>query len=764
MLPQPYLAHPYPLQENFTGRLKERAMLTEWVRAQNGPPVLSLVGMGGLGKSALTWFWLNEDLPQEKLKLSGILWWSFYEREASFESFTSHALFYASGGTIDPAQLSSDYDRMEAILCILRGSPFLLILDGAERLLRAYHALDAPYKGDDFSAEAGDKHLLCTNPLAGAFLQWLTASGTKTRTLITTRLHPKELNDLAGCRKEELERLEPDDAVEFMHRQGIKGPRTAIIHACQPYDFLPLCLRLLSGAIRKDPRRPNDIAAADNWHPPKNLVAREHHILHIAYDTMAKDLQDLLSRIAAMRGPVDYDTAKVLSKYKDEEQLKEALAELEDRGLLFRQKAGLRYDLHPIVRQYAYERLGDKAATHAALKDYFAAVPEPDKIETLDDLQPAIELFHHTIRSGAYEDAYKIYRDRLAEPLYFQLGAYDIVISLLQAFFLDGENNPPRLKDESDQAWLLIALPAAYHATGQSRKATGLTQRHNTIRDKLGQKGNLATGLGNLAISQLSLGDLKQAQSNFQQRIDIFREIKNDWREAVGHHEFGLLLSYMGRHEQADKELQKSLSMFTEQKAEQWLGLTWSYQAIRAILMNEPETALKTLDNAHHFWKLTAKHQHPYERDLVQILWLRGTAKRLLGNLVDSEVDLNEALSRCRKIRLVEFEADILLELAKLLWQKATSKNKHLIAQAKDLAREALDIADRCEYRLQQADIHNFLAEMAMAESDKQTARKHAEIAKERAYCDGPPHVYKKALDTQVFPSLPSPKIKSFAS
>jgi len=60
--PQPYLAHPYPLQENFTGRLKERAMLTEWAGGADSEPLLSLVGMGGLGKSALTWFWLQEPL------------------------------------------------------------------------------------------------------------------------------------------------------------------------------------------------------------------------------------------------------------------------------------------------------------------------------------------------------------------------------------------------------------------------------------------------------------------------------------------------------------------------------------------------------------------------------------------------------------------------------------------------------------------------------------------------------------------------------
>jgi tetratricopeptide (TPR) repeat protein len=756
-LPHPYLAHPYPLQENFTGRLKERAMLTEWVRAQNGQPVLSLVGMGGLGKSALTWFWLHEDLPHENLKLSGIIWWSFYESEASFESFISHALLYASKGAIDPTQLPSDYDRMEVLFCILQGSPLLLILDGLERLLRAYHALDAAYKGDDFSAETGDKHLLCANPLAGAFLQWLTASGTKTKTLITTRLHPKEIQDLAGCRKQDLEHLEPDDAVEFMRRQGIQGPRTDIIHACEPYDFLPLCLRLLSGAIREDPQKPCDIAAADNWHPQANLTNREHHILQISYDTMAKDRRDLLSRIAAMRGPVDYDTAKVLSKYKNEEELKEALRELVARGLLFRQKDTARYDLHPIVRQYAYERLGDKTAAHTILKNYFAVIPKPEKIETLDDLLPAIELFHHTIRSGGFEDALKIYLDRLTDPLYFQLGAYDVQISLIQAFYPNGEDKPPCLNDESEQGWILNELAVAYGKIGHSRKAVTLIERGNAIRDKHGDKKNLARGLSNLAFAQIRLGDLKQAEANLQRCITICIEIKDPW-ETVGRYELGLLLTYTGRYEKADTEFQKALSICTGQQHDSDQCIVWFFRALREILMDKPKSALQALGKAQQSWEIWAKTRYPIELHLVQILYFSGAAKRQIPDLPAAEVDLNDALSRCRRIRLVEFEANILLELAKLQYQKAAGKNKQLITQAKDLTREALDIADRCEYRLIQADIHNFLAEMALAESDKATARKHAEIAKERAYCDGPPYAYQKALDTatQLLAQLPN--------
>lgn len=55
------------------------------------------------------------------------------------------------------------------------------------------------------------------------------------------------------------------------------------------------------------------------------------------------------------------------------------LQDLIERGLV--QRAGDRFDLHPIVRRYAYERLGDAArrATHRRLRDYFAAVPPRSK-------------------------------------------------------------------------------------------------------------------------------------------------------------------------------------------------------------------------------------------------------------------------------------------------------------------------------------------------------------------------------------------------
>ncbi|MCP4693113.1 MAG: hypothetical protein GY859_34035, partial [Desulfobacterales bacterium] len=84
------------------------------------------------------------------------------------------------------------------------------------------------------------------------------------------------------------------------------------------------------------------------------------------------------------------------------------------------------------------------------MRDYFAALETPDKVEKIEDLNPVIELYHHTVRAGRLDEAFELFRDRLSNPLYFHFGAYPLQIELLRALFPDGEDRPPRLKDEGD--------------------------------------------------------------------------------------------------------------------------------------------------------------------------------------------------------------------------------------------------------------------------------------------------------------------------
>ena len=116
---------------------------------------------------------------------------------------------------------------------------------------------------------------------------------------------------------------------------------------------------------------------------------------------------------------------------------------------------------------------------------------------------------------------------------------------------------------------------------------------------------------------------------------------------------------------------------------------------------------------------------------------------------------------------MVDHEPDILLGLAQLRYAQMVSgpgegqpetlkpeTMKRKLNEALSLAKEALDIADRCGYRLVQADAHLVLAQLALSEveglafeaGDLPEARRHAEAARERAWCDGPPHRYEAAF------------------
>ena len=89
-----FLAHPYPMPPNFTGRVAERAMLNRWLEADAVHPLLVVRALGGFGKSALAWHWLMNDVSPAKWPR--VVWWSFYEADASFDNFLADTLQYLS--------------------------------------------------------------------------------------------------------------------------------------------------------------------------------------------------------------------------------------------------------------------------------------------------------------------------------------------------------------------------------------------------------------------------------------------------------------------------------------------------------------------------------------------------------------------------------------------------------------------------------------------------------------------------------------------
>jgi tetratricopeptide (TPR) repeat protein len=764
------LKHPYPMPPNFTGRAAERQMLTQWLKADMDHPLLVLRALGGFGKSALGWHWLLYDV--DPARWPRVVWWSFYD-EPIFDIFLRETLAYLG---VDPRGLGPR-QQIDTLLRLLHYPGVLLILDGFERALRAYSGMGAAYQGDlplprpglgeGGGWGEGEGQRDCVSPIAEHFLRSLCClPGMRGKVLMTTRLRPRALEThggdlLQGCREEELTQMQPADAVAFFRAQGVRGSRAEIERACQPYGYHPLSLRLLAGLVARDLQQPGDMAAARRLDVSGDLVARRHHVLAQAYDNLTPARQNLLSRIACFRGAVTYDALRAVQTSEVSETSEVSLdADLRDlvaSGLLHHDRQTNRYDLHPIVRRYAYDRLDgpEREAAHGQLRDYFAAVPPPERVQRLEDLAPVIELYHHTVRAGQHEEALRLYSDRLQRAIYYQFGAYQLQIELLRALFPDGENQPPRLKTKRAQSWTANDLAMSYSLSGQPLRAVPLFKMSAEVDESQRDKVNLAADLGNLAQQQMAVGALQAAQANLHRQIGLGQEGEDERNKAVGHVELGRLLAYQGLWEKAEREL-AALVIVEKEKQINWQGITWAYRALRALLLARwtaitpnPQPPISSTPDAliaaRQALKLAdeyARTHYPLERDYVRAHWLLGAAHRANGDMEDADRHLSEALTRCRSINMVDHEADILLDLARL--RAATGAR----AEALRLAQEALTITERSGYVLQGADVHLFLAQMALDDGEKGTALEHAREARRLATCDGPPdYTYKVAYD-----------------
>jgi len=193
--PELYAVPAYILTNRFIGRSSELDGLDAWAKSSDA--VMVVEGIGGLGKSAVTWEWLNNRAPAAIPNLAGRVWWSFYEKGTSMVTFVRYTLAYVTGQ--DPEALgkdSSHYQRGQRLLTELCRRPYLLVLDGFERVLTAYHRLDkAQILDERVDADLRD----CINPPDGELLAQLLRCG-PSKILISTRLFPSGLED-RGSRK-----------------------------------------------------------------------------------------------------------------------------------------------------------------------------------------------------------------------------------------------------------------------------------------------------------------------------------------------------------------------------------------------------------------------------------------------------------------------------------------------------------------------------------------------------------------------------------
>jgi tetratricopeptide (TPR) repeat protein len=759
--PEEFIAHPYTLLQThrLVGRQPELSLLTDWVTKPNSEiykaRILNIVAIGGLGKSALTWTWFKDIASQEMNPLAGRMWWSFYESDATFENFVTRALAYISRRPLAEIQQIPAPERETQLLAALDREPFLLVLDGLERILIAYARMDAARLEE--SQVGNQRNLRKTADLrAGRFLKKL-AQVTNCRILVSTRLYPAELeteggDPAPGTFRRNLTGLTDEDAVELWRALKVTGSRELLLPIFTTFDKHPLLIQALAGEVKRFRRAPGNFEewrkANPQFDPTKFQLLQDamSHVLEFALHGLGDKAHQVLRTIAAFRMPARYDTLAELligegKPCANERELDKVLTELEDRGLVGWDKRANRYDLHPLVRGVVWSGLSDDArrGVYTTLHAHFEAVPMIDdylKVTSLEDLTPAIELYNTLIGLGRYDDACYLFYERLSKATFHRLSAGRQSVELLELLFTDGLEQLPDLNRQSEQAYTFNALALGYNLSGQPGRAAALYRRANIIYSEMKNDGFLSVGLSNLSDTLRLLGALCESESAARRALAITHEQETRLQEAVSLSWLGSTLVARGLTNDSGYALQRALRLFIAHSERQFEGGVNSFLAQRALLRGEFTRALSFANRA---WELA--HVQGYERDFILAARAQGEAAFGLNDLAAADERLHHALTRARMVNLVEEELPALVALAELRRRQGDVK------ATRELLEDVWEAAERGPYPLIHADALNVLAQVERDEGNREKAAEAARRAYELAWCDGPPFAYHWGLE-----------------
>lgn len=544
------------------GREAETKLLDDaWYQVVNGknprPHVLTLVALGGEGKTSLVAKWAAALAHQDWSGCAAVFAWSFYSQgtkeqtAASSDLFLDAALsFFGDNEMAGSAQHASEKGKRLAQLVGAKRT--LLILDGVEPLQYA--------PTSTMAGELKDAGLT-------ALLKGL-AANSHGLCVVTTRYTMPDLKAYwqTTAPEKPLLRLSREAGVALLQYLGVTGSFTRNIpfgeekkqELVNEFEKLvedvqghALTLNLLGGFLKRafkgDIRQRDRVKfdKADNktqgGHAFRTMAAYEQWLLEGGDEGRSEvailRLMGLFDRpadagcIYALRETVIPDLTEVLVGLEDEDW-EFCLTGLEGANLLtVNREAGalLSLDAHPLLREYFAKQLREQhpeafRAAHQRLYQHLCATTQEGKQPTLADLQPLYQAVSHGCLAGVQQQACEeVYRDRILRGRehysWHKLGAYGSEIGAQACFFESPWQRVSPALTEVAQAWLLNEAAFCLRALGRLDESVEPMRVGLEMRVKHENWKQAAINASNLSELELTLGRLDAAVSDVAQSV-----------------------------------------------------------------------------------------------------------------------------------------------------------------------------------------------------------------------------------------------------
>ncbi|MEP0266831.1 DUF4062 domain-containing protein [Dokdonia sp.] len=752
--PNLYAQPPYIGSHKFVGRRAELEKLNDWAQASDPHPVLLFEAIGGNGKSMLTWEWTNNHASETRTDWAGKFWYSFYERGALMSDFCRHALAYMTQKLLGEFKKKKMPELTELLLAHLRAKPWLFILDGLERVLVAYHRIDAAEILDE---EVNDPTDIMSdrNPCAAIRPQdddliLALASVAPSKILISSRLIPKVLINpsnlpIAGVQRFPLTGLRPKDAEALIKSCGVSGDSKKIQnYLSENCDCHPLVIGVLAGLITDYlPDRDNFDAWVDD---PElgggklnlgtlDLVQKRNHILKTALESLHPMSKQLLSTLSMLTDVIDYPTLCAFNPHLDIEAenvsqpqaislLKETVKNLEQRGFVQYDHLSSTYNLHPVVRGVVAGSLqSEKRVAYGQLVvDYFSqkAHKPYEEVETLEDVSNGIHIVRTLLKMGEFQKAYEIYVGELSIAIKFNLEAHNENLMLLRPFFLNSWSEMPEGVSKAASSIILNSAAISIGYSGEIEKA--LMMFNNILEYELKERmysHNFLVTLCSMSVFFLRITMPKKSIKYIILAIKGSILVYSQGIEFLGRCNYFYCLIFIGEYKKANEEwkwIEKNIN-------KSWSRSLYRLGTAESVFCNYQYRIrkLKEKDLIH----AEQKARKGKNRTVIRrLLLLRGVWNIDKNKLKGAEKNLLEAVMMARKTGKVEPQEETLLALTKLkLGTLQNPKEKAL------------------ELEKMRNPHHLSLAQLWEAIGDTQKATDHALLAYKKYWGEGEPYV-----------------------
>jgi tetratricopeptide (TPR) repeat protein len=571
---------PSTILARLIGRETEMEMLEDAWR-DPAMHVLTLVAVGGAGKTALVHHWMQrfEAAGWKTKGAAAAFAWSFYsqgggeDRQASGDAFIDAALRFF--GEHDPP--ATPRDRGLRLAELVRRRRTLLILDGLE-----------PLQEPPASAQGGK----VKDPAVAALIRALAADNPGLLVL-TTREPVADLASREGqsVHSHDLDQLSPAAGAALLRWLGVAGKAGALEALSTEMHGHAFTLTLLGTYLRDahqgDVRAWKDLdlleaaALIDNQKAARVMAAYagwfgegpERQILALLglFDRPADAAAvTALRQEPAIPGLTDQLMALGTPRWNVAlERLRRARLLLEEEGTT----AADALDAHPLVREHfgkVLERDAPAAwrAGHERLYRHYAAATD-DLPDTLPAMQPLYLAIGHGCRAGQRQEVCdevywrRVQRGREGFSVH-KLGAFGADLTALAGFFEQPWDRPARELRPGDQAWLLNTAGFYLRALGRLVEAIEPMEAGLQMAVDAEQWKNGAIAARNLSELTLTVGQLHRALDHARTAVELADRSGDRFQRIVNRTTLGEALHATGEVAEAEAAFREAEALQAE--------------------------------------------------------------------------------------------------------------------------------------------------------------------------------------------------------